>query len=70
MSITFRVRQRPTDPRGSASVLGTLAGAFMIAYLRNRCVVMGWPNYVQEMIVGHLIILAVAVDLWRRRRTG
>lgn len=55
---------------GSASVLGTLAGAFMIAYLRNRCVVMGWPNYVQEMIVGHLIILAVAVDLWRRRRTG
>ena len=53
---------------GSASVLGTIAGAVMIAYLRNRCAVMGWPNHVQEMIVGHIVILAVAVDLWRRRR--
>ena len=53
---------------GSASVLGTLAGAVMIAYLRNRCAVLGWPNHVQEMIVGHIVILAVAVDLWRRRR--
>ncbi|MGA1400012.1 MAG: ABC transporter permease [Phycisphaerales bacterium] len=53
---------------GSASVLGTLAGAVMIAYLRNRCAVLGWPNHVQEMIVGHIVILAVAIDLWRRRR--
>ena len=53
---------------GSASVLGTLAGAVMIAYLRNRCAVLGWPNHVQEIIVGHIVILAVAVDLWRRRR--
>jgi ribose transport system permease protein len=53
---------------GSAVVLGTLAGAVMIAYLRNRCAVLGWPNHVQEMIVGHIVILAVAVDLWRRRR--
>lgn len=54
---------------GGASVLGTLAGAVMIAYLRNRCAVLGWPNHVQEMIVGHIVILAVAVDLWRRRRS-
>jgi ribose transport system permease protein len=55
---------------GSASVLGTLVGALMIAYLRNRCAVLGWPNHVQEMIVGHIVILAVAIDLWRRRRRG
>ncbi len=54
---------------GSASVLGTIVGAVMIAYLRNRCAVLGWPNYVQEMIVGHIVIIAVAFDLWRRRRT-
>ena len=53
---------------GSASVLGTIVGAVMIAYLRNRCAVLGWPNYVQEMIVGHIVIIAVAFDLWRRRR--
>ena len=50
------------------TLVGTLAGAVMIAYLRNRCAVLGWPNHVQEMIVGHIVILAVAVDLWRRRR--
>jgi ribose transport system permease protein len=54
---------------GHASVAGALAGAVMMAYLRNRCVVLGWPNWVQEMIVGHIIILAVALDQWRARRS-
>jgi ribose transport system permease protein len=53
---------------GQGSILGTLAGAFLMAYLRNRCTVLGWPNYVEEMIVGHIIIVAVAVDHWRMRR--
>lgn len=52
---------------GQGSLLGTLAGAFMMAYLRNRCTREGWPNFVQDMIVGHIIILAVALDLWRSR---
>ncbi len=53
---------------GQGSILGTLTGAFLMAYLRNRCTVLGWPNYVEEMIVGHIIIVAVAVDHWRVRR--
>lgn len=53
---------------GQGSLLGTLAGAFLMAYLRNRCTVLGWPNFVQEMIVGHIIIIAVALDKWRVRR--
>ncbi len=53
---------------GQGSILGTLAGAFLMAYLRNRCTVLGWPNYVEEMIVGHIIIVAVALDHWRIRR--
>jgi ribose transport system permease protein len=52
---------------GQGSLLGTLAGAFMMAYLRNRCTREGWPNFVQDMIVGHIIIIAVALDLWRAR---
>ncbi len=53
---------------GQGSIVGTLAGAFLMAYLRNRCTVLGWQNYTQEMIVGHIIIIAVAVDQWRVRR--
>jgi ribose/xylose/arabinose/galactoside ABC-type transport system permease subunit len=26
---------------------------------------MGWPNYIQEMIIGAIIVLAVALDRWR-----
>ncbi len=54
---------------GQGSMVGTLAGAFLMAYLRNRCTVLGWSNFVQEMIVGHIIIIAVAIDQWRVRRT-
>ncbi|MDQ7012937.1 MAG: ABC transporter permease [Planctomycetota bacterium] len=53
---------------GRGSVLGALVGAFMMAYMKNRCVRLGWPSFVQEMIVGHIIIIAVAIDLWRQRR--
>jgi len=55
---------------GQGSILGTLAGAALMAYLRNRCTVLGWPNYVEEMIVGHIIIVAVAIDHWRIRRSS
>ncbi|MCG3128923.1 MAG: Ribose import permease protein RbsC [Phycisphaerae bacterium] len=55
---------------GQGTLAGTLGGAFMMAYLSNRCVAMGWSNYVQEMIVGHIIIVAVAIDQWRMRRSG
>lgn len=53
---------------GQGSLTGTLAGALLMAYLRNRCAVLGYPDYVQEMIVGHIIIIAVALDQWRIRR--
>lgn len=53
---------------GQGAVTSTLAGAFLMAYLRNRCTALHWPNFVQEMIVGHIIIVAVALDQWRLRR--
>lgn len=55
---------------GYASVMGTLCGALLMVLLENRCTAVGWPNYVQELVVGHIIIAAVAVDQWRRRRGG
>jgi len=53
---------------GTGSVWATVLGAVMMAFLRNRCTALGWPNFVQEMIVGHIIIAAVAIDMLRRRR--
>lgn len=54
---------------GRAPVLGAIVGAFMMAYMKNRCARLEWQTYTQEIIVGHIIIVAVAIDLWRRRRS-
>jgi ribose transport system permease protein len=53
---------------GHASVVGAVGGAVLMAFLRNRCTTLFWPQYVQDMIVGHIIIIAVALDQWRTRR--
>jgi len=47
---------------GEGSVLGTIIGAFMMAFLRNGCNLTGIPNFVQEIIIGTIIIIAVAID--------
>lgn len=50
---------------GEGSVSGAMVGALIMAFLRNGCVHMGWPNYVQEIIIGVIIVLAVALDRYR-----
>ena len=47
---------------GEGSILGALIGALIMAFLRNGCQQMGWPNYIQEIIIGTIIVLAVALD--------
>lgn len=53
---------------GSGSILGSILGAFLMAFLANGCTLTGVPNYVQEILVGAIIVAAVAVDGLRRRR--
>ncbi len=53
---------------GTGSVLGALVGAFLMALLRNGTSQIGWPNYVQEIIIGLVIILAVGLDKWRQNK--
>ena len=53
---------------GTGSVLGAMIGALIMAVLRNASNQMGWPNYVQEIIIGAVIVLAVALDRLRHRR--
>jgi ribose transport system permease protein len=53
---------------GSGSILGSMIGALIMAVLRNGSNQMGWHNYTQEIIIGVVIIIAVAVDRLRQRR--
>lgn len=53
---------------GEGSILGSMIGALIMAFLRNGCQQMGWSNYVQEIIIGVIIIVAVALDRWRASR--
>jgi ribose transport system permease protein len=52
---------------GTGSIFGSLIGALIMAVLRNGTQLMGWENYVQEIIIGGVIILAVGIDRFRQR---
>jgi ribose transport system permease protein len=52
---------------GEGSIGGAMIGALIMAFLRNGCQQMGWPNYVQEIIIGAIIVVAVALDQFRVR---
>jgi ribose transport system permease protein len=53
---------------GVGTILGSMIGATIMAVLRNGSQQMGWANYVQEIIIGAIIVAAVAIDGWRTRR--
>jgi len=53
---------------GEGSVIGTLIGAFIMGLLSNGSDLLGISNYVQQVVIGAVIILAVAVDELRKRR--
>lgn len=54
---------------GEGSIGGAMIGALVMAFLRNGCQQMGWANYVQEIIIGAVIVAAVALDRYRASRT-
>jgi ribose transport system permease protein len=55
---------------GEGSILGSMVGALVMAFLRNGSQQMGWPTYVQEILIGVIIVAAVAVDRWRHAQGG
>ena len=54
---------------GVGSILGSMVGATIMAVLRNGSQQMGWPNYIQEIIIGAIIVVAVAFDRVRSARS-
>jgi ribose transport system permease protein len=53
---------------GVGTILGSMSGARIRAVLRTGSQQMGWQKYVQEIIIGAIIVVAVALDGWRNRR--
>lgn len=53
---------------GEGTIAGSLIGAVFITVLYMGGLQAGWPKWVQEMVIGAIIIAAVAVDRLRRRR--
>ncbi len=52
---------------GEGSVIGTLVGAFIMGLLSNGSDLLGISPYLQQAIIGAVIILAVSVDELRKR---
>ncbi len=55
---------------GEGSVLGCLIGALVMQVIRSGCSQMGWPNWVQEIVTGAIIVIAVALDRLRQRKAS
>ncbi len=55
---------------GEGSIVGSMVGALVMAFLRNGSQQMGWPSYVQEILIGVIIVVAVAIDRWRHAQQG
>lgn len=52
---------------GRGSVLGTLTGAAIMAVITSGCTQLGLKNPIQDMILGVIIVAAVAIDQFRGR---
>ncbi len=50
---------------GEASIIGTLIGALVMRVLRSGCVHAGIPNATQDILIGAIIVSAVALDKFR-----
>ncbi len=53
---------------GEGSILGSIVGALIMTVIASGCTQMGLPNWVQEIITGVIIVVAVALDRLRHRR--
>lgn len=55
---------------GEGSVAGSMIGALIMTVVANGCTKLGLDNWVQEIVTGGIIILAVALDQLRHRRNS
>jgi ribose/xylose/arabinose/galactoside ABC-type transport system permease subunit len=52
---------------GQGSVVGTLIGALLLTVIKTGSTHVGLPNWVQEILTGVIIVVAMGVDRLRQR---
>lgn len=52
---------------GAGTAIGSMVGALIMAILRNGCNMLGVPTFVQEIIIGGIIVGAVLIDQQKHR---
>ena len=52
---------------GKGSIWGTLMGALIIGVIRNGLNLLNVSSYLQKLIIGFIILIAVLVDAFRNR---
>ncbi|WP_288473227.1 ABC transporter permease [uncultured Pseudomonas sp.] len=53
---------------GTGSIVGTLFGALLIGVINNGLNLLGVSSYYQQVAKGLIIVFAVLIDVWRKRR--
>jgi ribose/xylose/arabinose/galactoside ABC-type transport system permease subunit len=54
---------------GRGTITGTIIGTLLISVLRNGCTLLGISTHIQLIVIGMIIILAVAVDQLAQTKT-
>jgi ribose transport system permease protein len=55
---------------GRGSVVGTLAGTAIMQVITAGCTILGYSNPIQDIVVGLVIVTAVAIDTIRQHRSA
>jgi len=55
---------------GEGSIVGSVLGLFFIAIILDVVVLFGISPYVQEIVQGGALILAVVIDIWSKRQVA
>ncbi|MCD6406273.1 ABC transporter permease [Candidatus Aerophobetes bacterium] len=51
---------------GEGSIVGTVIGALVLTVIRNGLTILGVSTFFQQVIMGIIIVVVVAIDMWRR----
>jgi len=48
------------------SIVGTVIGALVLTVIRNGLTILGVSTFFQQVVMGIIIVVVVAIDMWRR----